>query len=122
MTYGFTAILAYLSATADSDQEYVSLRLTENSVDPQHMVENVIIEYQWHVEFLFVKHPETGLHKVPQCIPFDRQVILGCPVGVKDRSTESETAIDRREMPNGHFIDQFVRPDLFLLVDESVLE
>lgn len=45
-----------LARAADSDEQQVTLRLAEDAVDAQDVVEHFIKQYQWHIQLLLVEH------------------------------------------------------------------
>ena len=76
----------HFAAAADSNQQHMTLRLAENTVDAQNVVEDIVEEDQWHVQFLFVKHAKSGFGEFAQLFAVDRNVVLGRPVGEQNRT------------------------------------
>jgi len=45
-----------LARATDSDEQQMTLRLAEDTVNTQHVVQNFIKQHQWNVELLLVEH------------------------------------------------------------------
>ena len=45
-----------LARAADSNKQEMTLRLAEDTVNAQHVVENFIKQHQWNVELLLIEH------------------------------------------------------------------
>ena len=69
-----------LARTRHSNEEQVTLGLSEDPVNPEHMVQNLIEEDQGHVKFLLIEDLEPCLGVVSELIPGNRDVVLAQPV------------------------------------------
>lgn len=50
-----------LSTSANTDQEQMTLYLSEYSVDSEDMIENIVEQDQRDIQFLFVEYAQSGL-------------------------------------------------------------
>ena len=64
---------------------YIYLRLLEDSIYPQHMIQYFIKQYQRNIQFLLVEHLQPGLHIITKLFLVHWKVILSQPVTVEDR-------------------------------------
>ena len=71
------------------------LDLLKDPIDPEHMVQDLVKEYQRHIQFLLIEHLQSGLHIVPQLLLLDREVVFGQPVAVQDGASQGHLC--RRE-------------------------
>jgi hypothetical protein len=54
----------------------MALRLSEDTVDAQDVLENVIEEDERHVDFLFTEGAEAGFDEVAEMLSLHRHVVL----------------------------------------------
>ena len=73
------------------------LRLFEDSVDPQNVVENLVKQDQRNVQLLLIEDLQSGLHIVPQLLLVHWQVVLGQPVAVEDRPSQGHLGRERED-------------------------
>ena len=50
----------YLATAADTNEKKVTLDLTEDSVDSEHMVKNVVEKHQGNIQFFLVENFEPS--------------------------------------------------------------
>ena len=100
----------------------MTLNLTEDSIDSENVVENVVEEDELDVEFLLVEDAKSSLDVLSKLLSFDWKVVSRRPVGVEDGSSEGLLVVDGREVSESRRIDVLVRPELLRFRDESILE
>ena len=71
------------------DQCPAHLRLLEDAVDPEHVVEHLVEEHERHVQLLLVEHLQPSLHVAPQLLPVTRWKLSKGPAAEKQSVTIS---------------------------------
>jgi hypothetical protein len=97
-------------------QQEVSLRLPEDTVDAQDMIQHLVEENQRDVQLLLVEDPEAGLDVVAELLPVDGDVVLGEPVGVEDGAGEGALAVHVGEVLHGYLVHVGVCPGAFIVL------
>src|SRR6266498_2907949 len=100
----------------------MTLYLSENTINSENVVENIVEKNERNIQLLFIKDAQPCFRVFPEYLPVDRNIVLGCPIGVEDWSTQSFLLIDGREMFHGYDVDVVISPVSFLFGDETVLK
>jgi len=91
-----------LASTRHSNKEKVTLGLSEDPVNPEHMIQHLVEEDQGHVKFLLVEDLEPGLRVVSQLIPGDWYVVLAQPVAEEDWPAQRFLSVNVGEVLASH--------------------
>ncbi|GJC94168.1 hypothetical protein ColKHC_02994 [Colletotrichum higginsianum] len=111
-----------LSTAADTDENKMALRLSENTVDPQDVFQDIVEQNERHVNLFLAEGLESGLDEVSELLPVDRYVVLRQPVREEDGAAESLLVINSGEELKGDPSDGVIGPLAFILSDETILE
>ncbi|KAH6607744.1 hypothetical protein Trco_004057 [Trichoderma cornu-damae] len=111
-----------LAAAAHADEDQVALRLPEDAVDAQHVLQDVVEQDERNVDLFLAERLEASGHEVPQLLPVDGDVVLGEPVGEQNGAAESLLFVHGGEEFQGDAADGLVGPLALLLVHETILE
>ena len=108
-----------LARTASSDEQQVALRLAEDAVDAEDVVEDLIEEHERHVQLLLVEDLQTRLGVLAQRLLLDRHVVLRQPVAVEDGALEGALAVDVGEVFQTDTVDVLARPQTLFIFNKS---
>lgn len=100
----------------------MTLHLTEDTIDTEDVVEDIVEQDQGNVEFFLVEHAQSCLGVLPQQLAVNWDIILRCPVGVENGTAEGLVSVDGREVGHSGVVDVLVGPAAFLFRDETILE
>ena len=111
-----------LAGTRHANEQQMALRLSENPVDTEDVVEHFVEEDQCHVELFLVKHFEARLDVGAQLLAVHWNVILRQPIGEEDRASQRLLAVDVGEVFQSYAVDVLVGPLALGVFNETILE
>ena len=106
----------------DSNEKEMALRLPEDSVNPENMVQDFVKEDQRNIKLLLVEDFQSGLGVVAKLVSSNRNVVLAQPVAEQDRPSKCLLPVDVGEVPASHRVDIRVGPHALFLLHQTILE
>jgi len=76
----------------------------------QNLVSEVVVPYQWDIQFFLVKNFKPCLDIMSELFSVNRDIIFVHPIGVENWSLQCVISVYIWKMANCNFVDIFVSP------------
>jgi hypothetical protein len=99
------------------------LRLTENSINSEDPIQDLVEENELNIKFFFIEDTETSFDVTAQLFSIHWDVVLGESIGKEDRSCQGFVTIDDvREMFQVDAVNVIIGPFSFFIIDYAILQ
>src|ERR1700761_1577492 len=100
----------------------MSLNLTKDSIDSEHVVKHIVKENELNIKLFFMKDLESRFDVITELLALHRNVVFRGPVREQDWPMEGLCFANCGEMLLCNSINVFIGPRFLVFRDQPILE